>query len=330
MSTDELDLPTGLEDYLTDERLKKASGTMENREADMKKFGRWLASNDLAVDEVTEHELKQFLYKLNEDGYAGSTISVKLNSLSRLYKYLVDRGVVESNPVDEIDRGDYAFLKGGTQKSQELKEDVYYIDAEEKERLCDNVNSPKLRNELLIRLLWQTGLRRSEVVDIRLSDLDWDEQSIQIRSAKTNSNRIVFWQDNLNLLLKQWVQTYREQLKPSVDSPYLFITSRSDQMPDKHVNKVVREAADNAGLNEILYEDPKGREWAKVTAHTLRHSFAVQCLKNGMDIMTLSKLMGHEQLETTRKYLRLAKDDLRQQSRQFGAGTEDIGQSSSP
>jgi integrase/recombinase XerD len=73
-----------------------------------------------------------------------------------------------------------------------------------------------------------------------------------------------------------------------------------------------------------MYEDAADNPRWKVTAHTLRHSFAVQSLKNGMDIRFLSKLMGHENLETTKKYLRVTNDDTKEMVRRYGAGTEEL------
>lgn len=110
----------------------------------------------------------------------------------------------------------------------------------------------------------------------------------------------------------------------AVLSLYLFITYRSEQFRSNLVNDIVKEAAHEAGVQEKLYEDAAGNPRWKVTAHTMRHSFAVQSLKNGMDIRFLSKVMGHENLETTKKYLRVTDDDTRQMVRRYGAGTEEL------
>ncbi|TKX86474.1 hypothetical protein EXE43_08250 [Halorubrum sp. SS5] len=95
-----------------------------------------------------------------------------------------------------------------------------------------------------------------------------------------------------------------------------------EQIASKQINRVVRKVADSAGLQEEVYTNAEGKKQMKVTAHVLRHRFAVQSFKNGMDTRTLQKLLGHAKIETTERYLRLAKSDMRDAARKYGAGTE--------
>ena len=81
-----------------------------------------------------------------------------------------------------------------------------------------------------------------------------------------------------------------------------------EQIAPKQINRAVRKAADSAGLQEQVYTNAEGKGQMKITSHVLRHSFAVQSLKNGMDTRTLQELLGHAKIETTERYLRLAKN----------------------
>ena len=85
---------------------------------------------------------------------------------------------------------------------------------------------------------------------------------------------------------------------------------------------MVKKAAQSAGLQAHVHTDASGNDRGKVTAHVLRHSFAVQSIKNGMDTRRLQKLMGHSKIETTEQYLQFANDDLRDAARKYGAGSE--------
>ena len=84
----------------------------------------------------------------------------------------------------------------------------------------------------------------------------------------------------------------------------------------------MKEAAEGAGLQSNVHTDAAGNVRGKVTAHVLRHSFAVQSIKNGMDTRRLQKLMGHSKIETTERYLQFANNDLREAARRYGPGSE--------
>lgn len=132
---------------------------------------------------------------------------------------------------------------------------------------------------------------------------------------------MVYYQPSLDTLLNRWINVGRKSLT-TADSEYLFPTFKTEKITGKQISKTVRKAAENAGLQEVAFTDASGGEHVKITAHTLRHSHAVQCLKNGMDTRTLQKLLGHAKIETTERYLRLAEDDVMNAARKFGAGTE--------
>lgn len=205
-------------------------------------------------------------------------------------------------------------------KEQELKEPTY-LSSEEVETLAKNVATPTLRNELVIRLLYQTGLRRAELTKTRLKDIDTDRRIINVRATKSHLNRQVWYQANLDTLMSRWVNVNRPALA-TAGSDYLFPTTHSEQISPGTINKIVRDAANDTGLQEHVFHDAGGGSQVRITAHTLRHSFAVRSLKNGMDTRTLQKLLRHAQIETTEKYLRLSKDDVLEAARRFGAGSE--------
>ena len=188
----------------------------------------------------------------------------------------------------------------------------------EKELLCENVPDPKVRNELLIRLMFQTGIRTKELRNIRIQDLDRNNRSIKVEDAKSNKYRTVFYND-LEPWLSQWLdQGYRDSLRPASDSPYLFITNRKERFSINTASRVITEAADNAEIQETMYEDNNGGERKRITPHALRHGFARSCVKDGMDISYLKELMGHENLDVTKQYLKFTDQDKRDAVRKHG------------
>jgi len=154
-----------------------------------------------------------------------------------------------------------------------------------------------------------------------LQDLDTDARAIKVRATKTHQNRTVYYQPTLDTTLKRWLNVDRKALA-TAGSEYLFPTSHSEQIDPDHITRMVKQAAESSGLQSHVHTDAAGNHRGKVTAHVLRHSFAVQSIKNGMDTRRLQKLMGHSKIETTERYLQFANDDLQDAARKFRPGNE--------
>lgn len=174
-------------------------------------------------------------------------------------------------------------------------------------------------------MLWQTGVRAHELSGIKLTNIDREERAIRVHSDKTDSWRTVYYQPSLDFLIDQWLDGgYRDSYGPSDRSPYLFPSQRSDRLNTDSIGKIVKQAAEDAGIQEVMYEDAAGQPKHKITAHSLRHGHAVYALKSGIDIRVLQEHLGHSNLETTEVYLQLIDDDVKDAYRQFGSlETED-------
>lgn len=192
-------------------------------------------------------------------------------------------------------------------KSYSSKEDVPYLKQSQVDDLVDHVPSPTVRNELLIRLATQTGLRRGELVRLKLEDGTWTEagneeifapgrpRTITIRPevAKNGEKRIVGWNSTLDFTLKRWIEDYRPNVAMASESEYLFPSNRSEHITGQTFNDIVTEAADNAEIQSVHLVNKNGAERRAVTAHVLRHTFAMSCLAEGWDIYALSEALGH-------------------------------------
>lgn len=313
--------------YLQRMRATRAKATVENRELGLIQFTEWVESQpEDSLEEFSPLRLEDYAIHLVQKGYGDTTVKDKFAAVSTLYNFLHGKAeVIDTNPSEEVNLSKAGIVdyRNPTRKSNELAEDVQYVTKEQKEAMKDHCPGPKIRNELLIELLWQTGLRRVEIADIKIDNLDREKREILIR-GKNDKSRTVFYQPSLDTLLDLWIDGgYRSSYNWSEASGYLFVSERSDQLHPHRVNQVIVKSAKNAGIQSKMYTDGNGQDRNKLTAHTLRHGFAVQSLKNGMDIKTLADIMGHESLDTTQQYLRLITDDLRERYRQYGPdGTE--------
>lgn len=315
-----------MEAFAEREKALKSDSTGANRRSNLRAFHAWMQDNALQdPTEVSSVHLENYFLTLSKEGYAPKSINTRWSTQSRFYQYLESREHIDSNPMEDLEWEEFKNILTGSRKAKELRQDIYYLTPNQKEAMVENVDTPTLRNELLIRLLWQTGVRESEARHIRLSDLDREEREIRIRADKTHENRTVYYQRSLDILLNQWLDGgYRDSHPKANASEYVFVSPQSDKISQSQIGAIIRDTAEEAGIQEVVYHDAAGRPRYKITAHTLRHGYAVQSVKNGMPVPMLAKLMGHAEISTTEKYLKLVNDDVKKSARQYGAGTEEV------
>ncbi|MFB6101685.1 MAG: tyrosine-type recombinase/integrase [Haloplanus sp.] len=307
--------------YLDRVKGLKAQGTYNKRKTDLRQFSEWAEEVSLNIPEMDPLEVEQYFLHLKEQGYAPNTIAGKYDSIYNFYDMLSGKlGYIEDNPLEELTRSDY--VEKNTKKHDET--DITYITPDEMEALAEHVPAPKVRNELMVRLLWQTGIRACELVEMELDDIDREERSIDIWSPKTKESRTVFYQPSLDLLMDQWLDMgYRSSHTYAAESDYVFVTRQSGQFRPENVNDMILEAAENAGIQEVMYRDQAGQKRHRVTAHALRHGHAVHALRCDIDVRTVQKHLGHADLDMTMKYLQLVKKDVQEKYHQrFGIEQE--------
>lgn len=310
-----------IDGFLERQRDMKAGGTYRRRRSDLDDFQEWLDGKGHDLMAVDHKEIDAFLRELEGDGYAPKSVASYFESLRAFYNYLEDwEGVIdeENHPFEKLKKSEY--VNGGSKKRD--SDTVMYVTVEEKEKMANNVGAPAFRNELVIRLLWQTGVRAGELRNIELDDLydydpddgtlEIDSRQITIRTLKSDDGetRVVTWQESLDFLMKQWVETERGYFAKAGESDYLFVTNKAPQFGRRTPNKIVKKAAENAGIQEVAFQNKNGVDHYRITGHSLRHGHAVHSLKCGIDLRTIQKRLGHSKLETTEKYLELLDDDV--------------------
>lgn len=306
--------------FLIDVRRDKAKGTFEARKTDLRAYNEYLDGRGLDVTGVEKQDVHQFLRKEGSK-YADATVESRYWSVKTLYDYLAGIwDLMEETPFEELSPKNYS----GNGKSKQTEADLVYVTPEEVDLMANNVADPKLRNEAILRLLFQTGMRRQELRSAKLENVDRDNRSIMIQDAKDpEKHREVHYQPSLDFLMQQWIEVYRDSYGPAADSPYLFVTQRSEHLGDNRLSRIIRKAADEAGIQETLYEDAAGKKRYRVTAHAFRHGHAVEAVKSGIDIRRLQLHMGHEKLETTQQYLEFLNRDVADAMSLFGTRPDD-------
>lgn len=294
----------------------KAEGTIQQYSGGLRAFGDWLEEEDLEPIEATPRDIEDYLAWLkNEREYAPKTVRGYFSPVSGFYGDLKKAGKIEDDPTDDVTVADYAPEE--TRRQQETKQERVWFTKEELRQVVENVPAPKTRNRLLVLFQYYTGLRRQEVVDVKLDDLDKEERTVQVR-GKGNKIHTAHWQPKLDGLLTAWIDGgYRDASPYAEESDYLFLTNTAPKLGADRLNKVVVQAAEDAGLQEVLFEDRQGRSHYKYTSHALRHSFAMHWLENGGSIEGLSKNMAHSSVTTTEIYTEILDERAKEEYEKY-------------
>jgi len=300
-----------------------ASETAQYYRTKAQEFRDWL---DKPIEDTDFVDVEDWYKHLDEQSKSDASVRKAKGALAAFYDIankLADTGRIDIERFGRdtpADRAEYSSKHKGTLKSRTTHEDLEYLTPEEVDTLAKATE--KLRDNLITRLLFQTGVRVTELCEIRLSDLDREERKINIR-GKGRKNRNVYYQQSLDFLMDVWVEERRPAVYHS-DSPYLFPTSHSENITRQTVEEKVREAAEEADLQDTYGPNADGHELHTVTPHVLRHSFAMDALNEGWDIYTLSQALGHESTDVTAStYLHDDDDNVRQAFRSRGPAALD-------
>lgn len=302
---------------------KKGESTFREYERHLRDFCEWLDTEyGMSVFEIGPLEVEDMVDNMIDSGYSVSSMNVRYASLGEFYKEaerLSRRGDVPDvdNPMVRAPTlNSWKYIKDKEdRKRRTSQEDVPYLSPEDVTKLARNVPQPTVRNECMIRLAVATGLRRGELVRLKLTDGTWTRdgdhetfaagppREIRVRAeiSKNREKRKIGWprDQNLDFLLRQWIEDYRPTVAMAAESDYLFPSNRSEHISGQAFNDAVKEAAERAGIQGIQMVNKAGEERAAVTSHVLRHTFAMRCINSGWDIYALSSALGHSSVEVT-------------------------------
>nr|WP_174264853.1 tyrosine-type recombinase/integrase [Halalkalicoccus jeotgali] len=287
-------------------------------------------SREKTVWDAQTADLRAYTTQLSRDDYAPTTITTHVSAVSVFYQEcakmtdIFDMPKVPENPYEGFDKDDKKILRGDTKKSRKSqnKEGIQYLSPDEIDTLCRNVPSPIGRNELLIRLQFNTGMRVGELASIEMDEIDRQETSIYIPSfkSKSPSSRTVYYNpEYIDFLMDEYLDGYRGKNLVGKDiDTYLFPTQTNPHVTTDYINQIVKGAAESADLQSTAGSYAGGkRKLNMITSHTLRHSYAVQAIKSGINPRNLQALLGHEKLETTEIYMKMAEEDHKKAARAF-------------
>lgn len=278
------------ENYLKNVR-KYSLNTINSYISDINIFLEYLHIQKLNYNDVNHEVIRSYLKYLDEKKYKNSSINRILSSLNDYYNYLTKCKVTKYNYFEDINRPRKEKRLPNFINYSEYMSLLAIVEKEENEFL-------KARNLLLLEILFDTGLRVSEAVNIEINNINKKEQSIKVL-GKGNKERIVYYGDYAKNYLEDYLNLRRNI--NIVDKDYLFLNKNYTRLTRRGVEYLISDISKKALLRQ------------KISPHTLRHSFATEMLNNGCDIRSVQELLGHKSLSTTGIYTHVTNEVVRQE-----------------
>ena len=283
-----LDLIAAYENYLT--KVKQASGnTISSYLRDVRQFSDWLHTNgQIDVVDATQVNISSYLSHLEQEGRSAATISRGLASLKNFYTYVISAGFLEKNPTVEIhvDRGEKKLPQILTGREIEL------LLAQPAP-----VDAKGIRDKAMLEVLYATGIRVTELIELDVTDVNLDLGIIKCAGAK-RSRAIPLYPGALKAL-KLYLMDARRSMIASPDETALFVNVGGVRMSRQGFWKLLKHYQTTARIDK------------EITPHTLRHSFAVHLLENGADLGSVQELMGHSDISSTQMYTHMVNQKIR-------------------
>ena len=239
---------------------------------------------------VSEEVIASYLdfMKHKDQPYASSTIARKVAAIKSFYNYLTAEGIVDENPTIDID---------SPKVKKRLPQTLTFSEVERLLEAPAGGDTPKnLRDITLLKVLYETGMRVTEVVSIQLEDVDLDHATLSSPTRQGDAREIPLEEETQALLVKYLAQG-RPQLVKDQSERALFLNHRGEKLTRQGLWLIIKGYARQAGLN------------TEVTPHTLRHSFAVHRLSKGSKLEEIQRLLGHANISTTQIYAQMESTD---------------------
>lgn len=284
-----------LEEYIIYLKIERglSANTVTSYKRDIEKYLTFLMEKKITqLDEVSRFEILDFLQTLRQSGAADNSIIRMVSSLRKFHQYLKRESIVSDDPMQLIDT---------PKKASTLPKAISPQAVEQLLEAPDTTTPLGVRDRTILELMYATGLRISELVNLKLSDMHLTMGFIQTM-GKGEKERII----PLGEIASQWLNHYLDgarvylQDQSAETSEYVFLNSRGKGLSRQGVWKKVKQLALEAGIDQ------------NVTPHTLRHSFATHLLENGADLRMVQELLGHADISTTQIYTHITKTRLKQ------------------
>ncbi|NLA33087.1 MAG: site-specific tyrosine recombinase XerD [Mollicutes bacterium] len=283
-----------LDEFMAHLSLEKdfTKDTLDSYNEDLKSFAKYF--NNVEFKELKTKDIESYTTHLKENGLQAKSIARHISCLRTYFKFLNNHKYLENNPMTGID----------LPKVEKKLPDVWSV--EEINALLDiELKRPlDYRNKAILELLYATGLRISELINLEYVNLDLENDFLRIM-GKGKKERVVPIGEIAMDYLKLYLDEYRSHFVKKEQNNYIFLNYLGNKLTRQGVFKILNEQQRLSGINK------------NISPHTLRHSFATHLLNNGVDLRIIQEFLGHDDISTTEIYTHVAKDKLKSDYEEF-------------
>ena len=284
-----LDLISAYENYLTKVK-QESNNTIASYMRDIRQFAGWLSTTEeLDTVDATQENISRYMEVLEEEGRSTATQARCVASLRNFYSYLVSSGFLEQSPVTDVkvERKERKLPQILTNREIELLLS---------QPVC--IDDKGFRDKAMLEVLYATGMRVSELIDLNVSDVNLDQGIVKCTTSR--KTRSIPLYPAAQKALRVYMDEHRDFLLTDSDEPALFVNVNGTRISRQGFWKILKHYQETAHIDK------------DITPHTLRHSFAVHLLENGADIGSVQELMGHCDISSTQLYTHMLNQKIKQ------------------
>lgn len=284
------------DEFLTYLKIGKNSShhTLESYGLDLKQFLDFLREEQVFQVEAVDHLLiRKYLMKLKKAEFAKSSIARKVACIRSFFKFLCKQGYLQSNP---------ALGVRNLKRDKHLPEFLYQPEINELLGLPDQTSFLGLRDLAILEVLYSSGLRLQEIVDLKIRDLDFSRGYLRV-FGKGGKERLVPLGGSARRALELYLQKVRPKLslrnQTGICCENVFLNYQGTRLSGRSIQRLFKKYLTRLALNR------------KMSPHTIRHTFATHLLENGADLRVVQELLGHADISTTQIYTHVTKERIR-------------------
>ena len=264
--------------------------TIESYKQDIFQLNNFFKTKDKNIKNFNVDDFKKYLFSLDDKGYEKNSISRKISSLNHFFNFLLEEEVITKNPVNQI------------QSPKKEKSLPSILTNKEVDKLLNEARKKDtyegIRLNAMVQILYSTGIRISELVQMKLSSI-YERKNFFLIHGKGNKERLVPVDSMTLENLNKYLIVRKKFINKSVNEQWLFPSkfSKSGHITRQRLNQLLHQLSVNAGVQSKL-----------VSPHKLRHAFATHLLANGIDLRSLQVMLGHADISTTQIYTHVLND----------------------
>lgn len=266
---------------------KYSDNTVKSYKNDLKKYETFM--KNINIQNIKENHIKKYLKYLKENNNDNRTINHNISTLRSFYKFLLIEKIIKDNPMEYIEM---PKTKKTLPKTLSIEEIDKLLDI----KLNDHFS---YRNKAMLELMYSSGLRVSELVNVKIHDIDVSNCIIRIM-GKGKKERIVPLGDYAIKYIELYLKEHRNKLIKRELNEYLFLNNHGKKMTRQGFFKILKQLAREKNIKTDF------------SPHTLRHSFATHLLNGGADLRSIQEMLGHESISTTQIYTHVSKEQLKE------------------